>query len=153
MGVGVGDGRNIKSLAYVENLTAATVFLLDRMGAGVATFNYADSPHLTTRELVQCIAGALGVRVPRVRIPKSMALACTVPFDVIAKVTGRDLPLTAKRIGKFTDATHHLAERIREQGYEATFTLQEGIHRTVGWYLAHGRERGPGGLLSPGYTE
>lgn len=146
--IGVGDGRNIKSLAYVENLTSAAAFLLDRMRPGVDTFNYADSPHLTTRELVQCIAGALGVRVPSVRIPKSVALTCTLPFDAIAKVTGKDLPLTAKRIRKFTDATHHLAERIREQGYKATFTLEEGIRMTVAWYLEQQQERGSGGLFA-----
>lgn len=144
--ISVGDGQNIKSLAYVENLTSATVFLLDRMRAGVEVFNYADSPHLTTRELVQCIAGALGVRVPGIRIPKSMALTCALPFDVVAKMTGRDLPLTAKRIRKFTDATHHLAERIREQGCRAPFSLEEGIRRTIEWYLEDQGERNAGGL-------
>src|SRR6185312_6091007 len=104
--MGVGDGRNIKSRAYVENLTSAATFLIDQMGAGVETFNYADSPHLATLDLVQHIAGALGVRVPGVRIPKSVALMCALPFDAVARVTGRDLPLTAKRIKKFSDSTH-----------------------------------------------
>lgn len=143
--ISVGDGLNVKSVAYVENLTAATMFLVDRMRAGVETFNYADSPHLTTRDLVRSIAGALKVRVPVARIPKRMALLCALPFDVAAKVTGRDLPLTAKRIKKFTDATHHLAESVRERGYRAPFTLEQGIHRTIGWYLEHGQERGPTG--------
>lgn len=143
--VSVGDGRNVKSVAYVENLTSAAVFLIDRMSAGVKTFNYADSPHLATRDLVQAIADALGVRVPVARIPKGMALLFAFPFDVVAKITGRDLPLTAKRIGKFTDSTHHLAERIRAQGYEAPVPLETGIRRTVGWYLQDRREGGSGG--------
>ena len=142
--IGVGNGQNVKSVAYVENVTSATAFLVDRMSTGVNTVNYSDSPHLTTRELVRCIAEALGVRVPGIRIPKRMALICALPFDVVARVTGRDLPLTAKRIGKFTDATHHSAERIREQGYKAPFTLDDGIRKTVAWYLEHQRADTPG---------
>lgn len=138
--VSVGDGRNIKSVAYVENVTAATVFLIDRMSAGVKIFNYADSPHLATRDLVQAIAGALGVRVPVARIPKGLALLCALPFDAVAKLTGRDLPLTAKRIGKFTESTHHLAQKIRGEGYEPPFALETGIQRTVAWYLQDRRE-------------
>jgi nucleoside-diphosphate-sugar epimerase len=137
----VGDGRNIKSVAYVENLTSATVFLIDRMKAGVDTFNYSDTPHFTTNELVRCIAGQLGLRVPLVRIPKALALTCALPFDALAKATGRDLPLTAKRIEKFTLATHHLAEKIRDQGYNQPYALEEGIHKTIEWYLQRSAAR------------
>jgi GlcNAc-P-P-Und epimerase len=141
--LGVGDGRNIKSVAYVENVTAAALFLIDRMQAGVQVFNYADSPHLSTRELVNSIADHLQVGVPFVRIPKAMALAAAFPFDLLAKATGADLPLTAKRIDKFTNPTHHLAEKIRGSGYEAPFGLEDGIRRTVAWYLdVNGQRRG-----------
>jgi GlcNAc-P-P-Und epimerase len=132
--IGVGNGSNIKSVAYVENVAHAAVFLIDRMKSGIQTYNYADSPHLSTRELVRCIAANLQVRVPLIRIPKMMALASALPFDVIAKATGADLPLTAKRIHKFTSPTHHLAERIRASGYEPPHSLQEGIRNTVAWY-------------------
>jgi len=96
--IGVGDGDNIKSIAYVENIVAATLFLMDRMAPGVETFNYADSPHMTTFDLVTSIATNLQVKLPAIRIPKPLALACAFPFDIVAKATKKDLPLTAKRI-------------------------------------------------------
>lgn len=133
--VSVGNGGNTKSVCYVENVTAATLFLMDRMDPGVEIFNYADSPHLTTRELVRCIATNLHIKVPPMRIPKALALTCTLPLDAIAKVTGTDLPLTAKRIRKFTSPTHHLAEKIHARGYQPPYTLESGIRKTVDWYL------------------
>jgi nucleoside-diphosphate-sugar epimerase len=137
--LGVGDGTNIKSLAYVENVAAATLFLIDRLEPGLQTYNYADVPHLTTAELVRCIAANLQVSVPFIRIPKPLALACAFPFDVVARATGADLPLTAKRIDKFTSSTHHLADKISAAGYQPPFALQDGIRKTVAWYLGETR--------------
>lgn len=133
--VGVGDGSNIKSVAYVENVSEATSFLIERMRAGIQLFNYADAPHLTTGELVRCIAADLEVSTPFAGIPKALALAAAFPFDVLARATGRDLPLTAKRIHKFTSPTHHLADKIRAAGYAPRFTLPQAIRKTVAWYL------------------
>jgi len=132
--VGVGDGGNIKSIGYVENVVAATVFLMDRMTSGVSIYNYADSPHMTTQALVTSIARNLGVKVPAIRVPKPLALACAFPFDIVARVTKRDLPLTAKRIAKFTNPTHHEAENIRLAGFAAPYSLEDGIRKTIEWY-------------------
>jgi nucleoside-diphosphate-sugar epimerase len=137
--LGVGMGTNIKSIGYVENVADATLFLIERMKAGVQLFNYADSPHLTTGELVRYIAADLHVRVPFVRFPRSMALAAAFPFDVLARATGKDLPLTSKRIDKFTSPTHHLADKIRAIGYQPPYALQDGIRKTVAWYLDEAR--------------
>ncbi|HEY6927051.1 MAG TPA: NAD-dependent epimerase/dehydratase family protein [Steroidobacteraceae bacterium] len=139
--ISVGNGKNIKSVGYVENVTGATLFLIDRMKPGIQLYNYADSPHLSTRELVRSIAATLQVSVPFIRIPKAMALAAVFPFDLVARATGTDLPLTAKRIDKFTRPTHHLAERIRAVGYEPPYRLEEGIRKTVAWYMQVSGER------------
>jgi GlcNAc-P-P-Und epimerase len=141
--IGVGDGDNIKSIAYVENIVAATLFLMDRMAPGVETFNYADSPHMTTFDLVTSIATNLQVKLPAIRIPKPLALACAFPFDIVAKATKKDLPLTAKRIEKFTNPTHHRAEKIRSVGFTPAYSLEDGIRKTVAWYAADQRRPQP----------
>jgi GlcNAc-P-P-Und epimerase len=135
--LGVGDGSNIKSVAYVENVSEAALFLIEQLRPGIQLFNYADAPHLTTGELVRCIAADLGVSRPIAGIPKPLALAAAFPFDLVARATGRDLPLTAKRIHKFTSPTHHLAEKIRAAGFTARFSLPEALRRTVAWYGQH----------------
>jgi len=40
----VGDGKNKKSTAYVENLVEATLHMMARMGPGIEVFNYCDLP-------------------------------------------------------------------------------------------------------------
>lgn len=138
--VGVGDGANIKSIGYVENIAAAAMFLMERMQPGVAIYNYADSPHMPTNDLIACIATNLRVKVPSLRIPKPLALACALPLDVIAKATKKDLPLTAKRIAKFTNSTHHQAEKILRAGFAPPYSLETGIQKTIAWYTL-GAER------------
>ena len=49
----IGDGSNIKSLAYVENIVAMNLFLLNRMKPGFEVFNYSDEPYMTTRQIVE----------------------------------------------------------------------------------------------------
>lgn len=134
--IGVGDGANIKSIGYVENVAAAALFLKERMAPGVEIYNYADSPHMATRDIVGCMARNLRVKVPSLRIPKPLALACAFPLDVVAKATKKDLPLTAKRIAKFTNSTHHQADKILRAGFAPPCSLETGIQRTIAWYTA-----------------
>lgn len=135
--VGVGNGLNVKSIGYVENVAAAALFLKERMEPGIEIYNYADSPHMTTRDLVASMAKCLRVRVPSLRIPKSLAVTCALPLDVVAKVTKRDFPLTAKRIAKFTESTHHQADRILGAGFAPPYSLEAGIQKTIEWYTAN----------------
>ena len=137
--VGVGDGANIKSIGYVENVAAAASFLMERMEPGVEVYNYADSPHMPTLDLIACIARSLGMKVPSLRIPRPLALACALPLDLLAKATKKDLPLTAKRIAKFTNSTHHQADKILRAGFAPPYALETGIQRTIAWYTANQR--------------
>ena len=47
----IGNGDNIKSIAYVENLSSFITFSLN-FDKGFHLYNYADKPDLTTKELV-----------------------------------------------------------------------------------------------------
>ncbi len=57
----VGDGRNRKSMAYVENVAGVLVHALN-FGPGVHVFNYADKPDLDMNELTALARAALGDR-------------------------------------------------------------------------------------------
>jgi nucleoside-diphosphate-sugar epimerase len=137
--VGVGDGANIKSIGYVENIAAAASFLTERMEPGVEIYNYADSPHMPTRDLIACIAKSLRVKVPSLRIPTPLAVACAFPLDLIARAMKKDLPLTAKRIAKFTISTQHHADKLLRAGFVPPCSLETGIQRTTAWYSADRR--------------
>jgi len=55
----IGKGYNIKSLAYVENIAEATIFLLDNSLNNISIYNYSDEPQLTTRQIANIIKDSL----------------------------------------------------------------------------------------------
>ncbi len=133
--VWVGDGRSIKSIAYVENLVDATLFLMRQMKPGVEVYNYADSPHLSTHDLVHLIAKKASKPVPGFHIPLGIASTLSILFDVAGRVTGRDFPITSARLKKFNSPTYHKAEKIRRAGFSPRFTIEDGIEKNVRWYM------------------
>uniref|UniRef100_A0A7V1EIP2 NAD(P)-dependent oxidoreductase n=1 Tax=candidate division WOR-3 bacterium TaxID=2052148 RepID=A0A7V1EIP2_UNCW3 len=131
----VGDGSNIKSVAYVENLVDATLFLMDYLKPGLQIFNYSDEPQMTTREIVGIITEFMPHSIPKFKIPLSLAVSVGGIFDVLAKISGYNFPITAKRMKKFNTATHHKAEKIRQLGFKQRISIKEGFKRMIEWYL------------------
>jgi GlcNAc-P-P-Und epimerase len=141
----VGEGRNIKSLAYVENLVQATIALwLEETPARQPfdVFNYIDKPDLTSAEIVTTIHEALGRRPPRMNVPYPLAMALAFPFDLAIGVTGRNLPISCERIRKLATAeTKFEAEKISATGFRPRVSLKGGLTRMVEWYLAEGKDQ------------
>jgi nucleoside-diphosphate-sugar epimerase len=135
----VGPGRNIKSMAYVGNLVDAMLSFWARPSTTpYTTFNYVDAPDLTSREIADTIARALG-RSSLPTIPLSLALLAATPFDVVSSLTGRPQRVSRARIRKlFTATTQFRADRIRAAGFAPSVSLTEGLERMVKWYRAEG---------------
>lgn len=131
----VGNGENVKSVAYVENLADATVFLLEKLKPGVEIYNYSDYPQMTTSQIVQAIANYLSCSMPKIKIPLKPVLELASIFDLLGKLTGYNFPITAKRIKKFNTATYHKADKIRALGFQPSVDSLEGFKRTIKWYL------------------
>ncbi|HTL52321.1 MAG TPA: NAD(P)-dependent oxidoreductase [Planctomycetota bacterium] len=127
----VGSGRNIKSIAYIENVAAFLEFTAG-LAPQSALFNYADKPDFTMEALVRTVRQALG-RPPVVglRIPYAVAYAGGRICDIAAWLTGRQGTITTQRIRKFTETTHYAAERARAAGFQPEVTLEEGLQRTL----------------------
>jgi len=132
----VGKGENIKSVAYVENLVEATTFLLEGSKAGLQVYSYSDYPQMSSGEIVETIAENLPGKMPQIKLPLRPTLALASVFDLLAKLTGYNFPITANRIKKFNTATHHKAEKIKEAGFRASVELKVGLKRMVDWYLS-----------------
>jgi nucleoside-diphosphate-sugar epimerase len=146
--VWVGDGNAVKSLAYVENVVEATLFLMSRMKPGVGTFNYLDEPQLTTRELVEMISRAAGIPCPRFSVPLRLAIAGARLLDGVGFLTNHDFPVSAARIKKFTTPTMYASGKIRALGFQAPFAIEAGIAANVAWYMDEVRLKKPGSFES-----
>ena len=130
----VGKGNNIKSIAYVENLVTATLHLLNAMKPGIEIYNYVDEPQITMSELVSLIARKAGLPTPTISIPLSVALPTAKMFDILGLLTHRDFAISTSRIKKFNTSTRFQAKKIRLTGFNAPFSIEEGIEKNVQWY-------------------
>lgn len=129
----VGKGDNIKSTAYVKNLAEATMYLYQHQQKGLHVYNYADEPHLRTAEIGLTIASALGKPKPK-SVPRSLLLLMAKPFDVLIKLSGRDLPISSMRVKKYGSQTYHKAQQVFAEGFRPRYSTQEGLARMVAWY-------------------
>lgn len=129
----LGKADNVKSIAYVENLVSATIFLKDRTRPGVSIYNYADEPQLNTRTTGTIIAAALGKKI-RLVLPRALGIMFGIPFDILIKISGRNLPISTARIKKLSTSTHHSAQKIFSEGFKPKYSTQDGLKKMVEWY-------------------
>lgn len=113
-----GDGKNIRDWLYVEDHADALLTVVSR-GTDGRSYNIGGEAEATNLELVNLICETLdSLR------PASASYASLIKFV-------EDRPGHDRRYA--IDPT-----RIREElGWKPSVTLQEGIERTVAWYLAN----------------
>lgn len=126
----IGSGKNKKSMAYVENLAA---FLVKCIASDekYAVYNYVDTPDFTMNELVSLVRGKLrGKSSVGIRIPKFIGLMAGYTADILAKL-GIKLPISSIRVKKFCASSEFSSAKNELDGFEAPFSLQEGLDRTL----------------------
>jgi GlcNAc-P-P-Und epimerase len=130
----IGKMSNVKSIAYVENVVDATLFLMKRLEPGVDVYNVTDRQQLTSRDIALNVAKHLGAWMPPVGLPYRPALVLASVLDVVARKTGMNLPITAARIGKVNTPTHHRSDKLRLAGFEGRYSIHQGLEKSCQWY-------------------
>ena len=131
----VGKGENIKSVAYVENLVSATLFLLESMKIGIEIYNYSDEPPVSLKELVNMVSQVAAVKLPDFHIPPKIAIYIGGIIDVFGKLLRLNFSFTKVRFQKFSTSSYYPSDKIRSAGFRQKIDLSEGISKTVDWYL------------------
>jgi GlcNAc-P-P-Und epimerase len=126
----VGEGINVKSIAYVGNVAAFLLHTL-ALGPGTHIFNYVDGPDMDTMTLVEHIRFCLNKNLPSLKIPKTGALIAGHLLDAVARLTGRRFPISAIRVRKFCENTQFLADRVVQTGFVPPYSLREALDRTI----------------------
>lgn len=127
----VGSGENRKSIAHVENIAGFLAHLLDTP-RGLHVYNYADKPDLTMNELVALLSESLG-RAPTagLRLPYGAGLALGAVADVVSRLSGRKLPISAVRVRKFCMRSEVDASRAASTGYSPAVDLITGLRNMI----------------------
>ena len=139
----VGDGENLRSLTYIDNLCQALLLCERVSGANGQTYWIADRSPYSMNAIIATIANLMetefGLRVVsgRLRLP---ALASQVAWLADALI---------QRLGIYNQNIHVLSEMNktiacsiakaqRELGYDPQVDLEEGMRRSLAWCLEQG---------------
>ena len=127
----IGAGKNYKSLAYVENVAAFILKMIETYQPGNDTYNYADSPDFNMNDLVYTIRKTLKKQTNHmIRIPYLIGICGGMLFDVIAKISGRKLPISSIRIKKFCMSTSFSSNKMRII-FEPPHELEASLIKTI----------------------
>lgn len=136
----IGNGKNIKSMAYVENVAAFIEYSLNN-SPGEHLFNYIDKPDLNMNTLVKSVKSALGKKVNTgIHWPYWIGYFGGLCFDILAFITRKKLPISRIRIKKFCADTCFEASSIKKTDFVAPVTLNKGIENTIKYEFLKKRE-------------
>lgn len=126
----VGNGFNRKSMAYVENVAAFLEYSLS-FKPGVHIYNYIDKPDFTMNALVSHINKLLGRSAEiKFRLPFALGLLIGACFDFVAKISGKNFPISTIRVKKFCSNSVY-ESAIETTGFIPPVSLTEAIEKTV----------------------
>ncbi len=136
----LGDDAQELSLVYVADLAEALIAAATSAACEGRTYHAVHPAIVTQRRLGEAIAGALGRRGRRVRLPAPIVRFGLGLNGGVAWMLGRSTLLTLDKAAEllapaWTAAHEALA---RDAGWRAATALDEGLETTVGWYRAAG---------------
>ena len=126
----VGDGKNKKSMAYVENVAAFIEHSLS-FQSGLHIFNYIDKPDLDMNELISLVRKKLfNKNNVGFRLPAFIGYIIGYIADFISKFFKINLPISSIRVQKFMGTTQ-FSSSYKKTGFNPPVSLQEGLEKTL----------------------
>jgi nucleoside-diphosphate-sugar epimerase len=135
----LGSGENVRQVIHVDDLSMGLLLTAEHAAAVGETFVLAGRDVMTTRTMVAQIAGALGRRPPRWRIPVWPFRAAAAVFEATLRPIGIQPPLTQRRLDFFTKSfVFSTAKYRRVLGFAPQISFPAGAATTAQWYRENG---------------
>ncbi|MBT8494921.1 MAG: NAD-dependent epimerase/dehydratase family protein [Deltaproteobacteria bacterium] len=96
------------------------------------------SHNVTHRELLTRVAEVAGVRAPRLRVPRAVALAAARGFELVARVRRTEPFYTVKAVGFASRQLWFDTSKAKGELGMPTTPLEETIEKSVRWFREHG---------------
>ena len=127
----VGQGKNKKSMAYIGNIVAfLETCVATEQKYGV--YNYVDTPDLTMNELVAQVRAKLkGKTGVGPRLPYWLGIMLGHVADIVATISGQNLPVSSIRIKKFASSTEFRSAEASLDDFQVPFLLSHGVEQTL----------------------
>ena len=127
----IGNGKNQKSLACVENVSGFLAYAL-QFESGTHIYNYVDKPDFTMKELVSLIRKTLGKGSGTgPALPYGAGLVAGGSFDILATLTRRKFPISKIRVEKFCANTVYSSQRMQNTDFRPKVTLRDALVRMI----------------------
>ena len=125
-----GDGKNRKSMAYVENVVAFIEYSLS-FEPGLHIYNYIDKPDFDMNTLIYFARKTLfGKANIGFRLPSLIGIVLGYVADLAAMIIRKSLPVSSIRVKKFMGTTQ-FASSVSDTGFVPPVSLEEGLARTL----------------------
>jgi dihydroflavonol-4-reductase len=132
----LGSGKTLLHPTYIDDLIRGIALCTGNKDALNRTYLITGKAPVTVKELGSTIAEELGVRLPRVHVPVSLANVMATSMEGLARLTGYSEPILSRaRVKYFTENRAFTCAKARKElGYLPAIDLREGVRRTVRWY-------------------
>lgn len=128
----IGNGRNIKSIAYAPNLVQSVLYVINNIDENLLIYNYSDYPQLSIEKQSKILSALSGKKAP-FKIPLILTKFVTTPIDILERIFRKDLKINSMRVKKFTVPTYFNADLIRNKGFVQQYTIEDAYKRTLYW--------------------
>jgi nucleoside-diphosphate-sugar epimerase len=130
----VEGGRHVCHPTFIADAVAGMLLCL-RRGRSGAIYHIAGPRPVTFRELAGTIAAALGVRPPRLTLPRWAAMLGAMGLEILGRASGRKPPLSRTGVDFFSEDRCYSWQRAHDElDYTPEFDLATGVARTIDWY-------------------
>jgi nucleoside-diphosphate-sugar epimerase len=134
----VGNGQNTLDMRYARNIAHALWLAATRPEAKGRIYNVADGFGITCTQYLSAMATALGLPVPKRRIPRALVqplMALLMPPEPEPEGTTRPSQGALLRLCALFRDSEPDTSRIREElGYVPPVDFAMGVAETVAWY-------------------
>jgi dihydroflavonol-4-reductase len=135
----IGPGNNRRQVIHIRDLVSGLLLAATHPAAAGETFVLAGADVMTTREMVEHIAVALGRRAPRGRVPLLPFLAGAVAMEALLRPIGIQPPLHRRRLDFFRKSFLFSTTKARTTlGFDPNIRFADGARETVEWYRSKG---------------
>lgn len=134
-----GKGLSHYHPLYIDNLVDAFELAAIAPRAEGQAYLIADDRHYSLNDLVNAIAGSLGVSLKITHIPFRPVWTAALLCEVVYKPLPAEPPLFRRRVDWFRQNRAFNVEKARKElGYQPKVSLKEGLARTATWYRENG---------------
>jgi nucleoside-diphosphate-sugar epimerase len=134
----LGSGRVLYHMTFVEDLVRGILLAGEKKEAIGEVFTIGGEGYLTLAELVERVAKALNVSVPRKSFPVWPVWFAGLLCEIVCRPFGIEPPIYRRRVDFFIkDRAFDISKAKRLLGYQPQVDLDTGLRLTADWYRAH----------------